>query len=381
MKSKLKVLANACLAFDKGEEHFGPEIAHDIRVIAHNTNQSHALLHQLGWDKESFVSTKKNTAVFEFQVLDDDEKVVKNNLPFFYLTTPHLEYKQDFQTYFPSLDRNGIMGSIQFSAWWSGEDVCVYDEKFTFNRKELVLAFANKLGGSHIDPNPSQLLQSIRDKEDGIMGYHMYSTNNETGESTKIPHSVSPFLSSVRQIAHELFLTVKNIGVISVDDIYFNNISEYRLLGHNLDKWDKGMKCQQLLASVDDCSRILVGQNDKAIAFGLSQVEPDNLGSYLEYDYAIMANSDGKFSALERGKAMVSGLFYEANDSFHLCIIKREQGIKVAFLHRGRVFYISKYSPHLPLYNLVAFKHPGAEIKEPQIINQTVIYNWGDFTP
>jgi hypothetical protein len=85
-----------------------------------------------------------------------------------------------------------------FGAWWNAV-VIIDQNRAKFTRKDLVLTLSNKEGGAHVDPElDSRFAALIKDHS---MGWTFESTDKEEPiEAIE--------LASVRQIAHEVLLTL-----------------------------------------------------------------------------------------------------------------------------------------------------------------------------
>jgi hypothetical protein len=378
-KNALKGLSLNCLSYDKGEAYLGPHIAHQLRLLLHNTSVSHAMLHQLGKENENFASTASDDSIFSFIVGDvTTNPGQETELPVFYLAKPTLNYGNQMQTYFPKLNDIKTLHYMPFVLWWQREIICSrkthsnQGREFSFTRKEIVLAFANKLGGSHLDPAPAELLVSIDDLDNEIMGWDMSHQDFVTGEVNEVPHSESPFLGSVRQIAHELFLSLKKIypNEIDLDNIYFSKIASYDKIGHNRSNWESGAIAsspEYALIDAGDSIKGLLPQNDKAAALGLTSIAPSKVYAVEEYDYCIIADSTGNILALERGKQFAEQI-YNSGDTIGFCLTESEGIKKVSYLHNNNIFYESKHFVVAPLSTCVAFKHVGAKLEELQVL-------------
>lgn len=135
--------------------------------------------------------------------------------------------------YKPHLDATETpLQNIDLNTWWEGQQKCSSQDSYSLSRK--ILNFANRLGGSHIDPSPildkdrnTPLLPFLK-LSNNILGWKFYYGDNATEAK---PES-SPFLVTARQIAHEIFLSFQTIfPEIDIDEIYFNKVASYRNIG------------------------------------------------------------------------------------------------------------------------------------------------------
>lgn len=173
LAEQLQALKASCAAFDRGSHWEAKRIATAIRVLAHNTAQSHALLYQLALDTRGYLNTSPPI----------DEL---NLLPQRGLLALALHREQGM--FLPALDEMG--GEFtDLRSWW--EEPVVWDRADArFSRKELTLFLSNKDGGAHVDPS---LPDAYRSLKTGAMGWTF------SGKSAK-----SPELFAMRQIGHEM---------------------------------------------------------------------------------------------------------------------------------------------------------------------------------
>jgi len=142
-------LRSSSAAFDSGYEAEAKRLAVVLRVLLHQTAQSHSILDQLGIkDRLDF--------------LDSASPINPGNL----LPTPGLVLMQMTTTetgsagrYIAPLDMERPAGTRMkaFAGWWIDPVMKVED---TWSRKELVLTLANKEGGAHVDPSLNDRYES-----------------------------------------------------------------------------------------------------------------------------------------------------------------------------------------------------------------------------
>lgn len=140
--STLQRLKRRCDEFyEEGAVIESASVATLVRVLVHDTAQSHSLLTQLG---------KKSTAKF-LESQSTGKLYIPGIMNGFYGL--HARTRLPFRAY-----RESDM--YDFDDWWTGQEFSVAGHKFT--RKDLILAFANQEGGAHVDPTTDQRLQAIR---------------------------------------------------------------------------------------------------------------------------------------------------------------------------------------------------------------------------
>ena len=188
LDENLGFLKSSAAAFDAGHTGEAKRLAVTIRVLVHDTRNSKSLL--------GLLSYKQN-----MRYLDTAHELDPNNLASHHGLVG-LRIGGGKGSYFAPIDED-IPGRpnkyIPFPKWWN--KVVIKDgKKNKFNRRELVLALANKDGGAHIDPE--------LDKE-----YVELTRNNSVGWVFTSGSDSEPIndveLFSVRQIAHELIASIE----------------------------------------------------------------------------------------------------------------------------------------------------------------------------
>lgn len=135
-------LARRCDDFyEDGATFEAASIATIVRVLVHDTNQSESLL--------TILETKSSTRFLGSQ--STDNLYVAGIINGFYGL--HARTRMPYRAYRES-------DLYEFDEWWDGQDFSVAGHKFT--RKELILAFANQEGGTHVDRKTDERLQKIR---------------------------------------------------------------------------------------------------------------------------------------------------------------------------------------------------------------------------
>lgn len=187
LKDQLSLLRSSCERYDQGLEAAAKHLALTLRLLLHHHGQSRSLLEQLGMRATRFYATG---APFS----------PKNLLPEFPLVL--ISMTSSGARYAP-LVAGGFEGfeerQIAFVDWWN-ETVLRDDRGKTFCRRQLVEAVANTDGGAHVDPELDE--DYMRLSRENSLGF-MYS-DGQTG----VPLSGKPELAYMRQIAHEVLLTI-----------------------------------------------------------------------------------------------------------------------------------------------------------------------------
>jgi hypothetical protein len=361
LASQLRMLVSNCLEYDLGDKDAGLEIAHRLRVILHQTRSSHSIVHQLGLDASDFISTAKRDSFKMVAIEESGEEEVLT--PEFPLTNPVWFSGEQALIYYPRLEAE-TGNSLPFAVWWEGEVICEHDNRISFTRKRLITDFANKLGGSHLDPELPALLSSIANIDDDVIGWRLTTVDKTTGAEAEVSHTESPYVGSLRQIAHELFISLLQLvpNAFSFQEEYFEKLRFYKQFGHNQHRWRSVLTHEFKVEVLGQIIRVEVPQNDKAIAIGCVHNSDRNTENYLNYDFAIVVECDGTFYGMERGQKVTEYLAYSSNDTFSYLLQSDGNRLSIAYFHLNKCFYTSHYAPTLPLHLMCAMKHPGTQI-------------------
>lgn len=198
LEEQLEFLINNCKNFDSGNFKYAKQIATNIRVLVHDTRTSQSLLQLLN-RKESMkflttVSSPKNV-VFQIGLVIPVDVFIQSDSNH-YTSEPW---------FIPTFTKSKNKKWVSFDTWYS-QNVLTCDPT-SFSRKQLITYVANKDGGAHIDKSLpedfyhlSKGISSMLYRNHGPINTHNY----EKGEPYKYLH-----LSSIRQIAHELILSLR----------------------------------------------------------------------------------------------------------------------------------------------------------------------------
>jgi hypothetical protein len=327
LETQLKILASNCLEYDKGNQEFVLEICHRLRVILHQTNSSHSVLNQLGYTDLKFISTYDDRSPFQMSV----ENEIVSSIFGLVKTSPDF-LGGSMYMYIPYLDDYKTSNPLTFEEWWQSEIICKYKDNYSLNRKKIVVdLFANKSGGSHLDPNISDLFLNINRLEDDVIGYKAFD-----GQGNRMPHKNSPFSGCARQIAHELFLSLKANFENLISRIYFSKIHKYNKTGHNRDVWRSSAKTEQTIEKTGDCICLNVAQDDKIIAFGISQYDLDLKITPKDLQFGIVGFENGELGVIEDGIVTKINRKYCTNDMLGIWI---KNNTSIGFIHNNQEFH------------------------------------------
>ena len=190
LKENLGFLKASAASFDAGHTGEAKRLAVTIRVLLHDTKNSKSLL--------GLLSLKQNTAYLDTaHDLDPKNLMSHHGLVGLRIGGGSGRFNAPLDSPRPNQPNKYIL----FPAWWN--KVVIKDSnKNKFNRRELILALANKDGGAHVDP---ELDSSYAD----------LTRNNSVGWIFNDGVNSSPIdeveLYSVRQIAYEVITSVERI--------------------------------------------------------------------------------------------------------------------------------------------------------------------------
>jgi len=205
LKDQINFMVASAISFDNGFEGEAKRLANAIRILVHDTSRSTALLTQL---------RKMNTLFYDSASPFDPRNPITSNC----LTMIRASKKEGeplVGDYVAPLDRISPSRSkdkkVGFGRWWNRTTMYKDKEGNVFNRRDLVLAVADKEGGAHIDPKLDEAYTKL--SRFNSLGWKVYVQ----GKAKDFRNS--PVLPSIRQIAHEVLKTLRD-GVV---DLYPEN--------------------------------------------------------------------------------------------------------------------------------------------------------------
>jgi hypothetical protein len=185
LRHQLDYIKSSCDDYDAGTTHEAIRIATALRIIFHDTGKSISLLTHLGQR--------------DLKLLSVAEDIDRTNRFFAGLTVIELDPANLRQEFVPKLGRAAIKRSVSIDQWWQA-DIVFQDpnNKFTINRRDLVLAATNKDGGAHVDANLDPRYELI---EQGA-GWSM-NVQPPNGSSIVV-QATNGHLASLRQMGWEV---------------------------------------------------------------------------------------------------------------------------------------------------------------------------------
>ena len=187
LTDQLRLLRHECEQYDRGFEAIAKRLALSLRVLLHHQGQSRALLDQLGLRSGRFLDTAGPLSTAN--LLSEHGLVA-------------MELRPDGARYLALVATGGIPERermIPFVDWWN-TPVLKDAKGRTFSRRELVQEVADTDGGAHVDPELTEAYTALsRQNSIGWVFEH---------EAKSEPFTNRPELACIRQIAHELLITL-----------------------------------------------------------------------------------------------------------------------------------------------------------------------------
>jgi hypothetical protein len=183
LRDQLQFLRLSAEAYDSGFEGEAKRLAIALRVLFHDTKNSHSLLGQLNRLGASFLSTAM-------------PRPPGSITSHFGLVTMGL--KEGDTKYLAMLDDVPVKRWLPFADWW-GEVVFADGKGQEMTRRGLVTTAADQDGGAHVDPELDATYAALASGE--LLGWMSKKGNDEA----PIPLAAR---AGVRQIAHETLATL-----------------------------------------------------------------------------------------------------------------------------------------------------------------------------
>lgn len=184
LKDHVGFLQSSADAFDRGADGEAKRLAVSLRVLLHDTGNSHSLLGQLGrLAHGKFMST----------ALPHEEASIATHGGLVMMAGLGKETR-----YIAPLDDTVATRWIPFKDWWN-ETVFVDDKREKMSRRDLVLAVANQDGGAHVDAKLNETYGRL--SRHNSMGW----VHSDGKSETPIPKVER---AAMRQVAHEVLATL-----------------------------------------------------------------------------------------------------------------------------------------------------------------------------
>jgi hypothetical protein len=184
LDEQLGFLERSATAFDQGFEDEAKRLAVALRVLLHETTQSHSLLGQLGRRQGAYVDTALPA--------DAANLMTHGGLVFVAMGPPQTRYVA-------MLDDVPITKHVPFDQWWDAP-VFIDRDRNSLTRKQLILITANQDGGAHVDPALDDTYAKLQKQN---------SLELVAVENGRARPMDGPERAAIRQIAHETLKTLK----------------------------------------------------------------------------------------------------------------------------------------------------------------------------
>lgn len=188
LREQVELMQHACKSFDSGLEAIGKHIALSLRVLLHHRGNSQALLEQLGLRNGHFCDTAG--------AMSQRNLLTECNLVLLQLSEAGARYLPLVSAGEPPVPPR----LVPFAEWWN--EPVLKDTKGRFlSRRELVGNVADTDGGAHVDPELEEAYMDL--SRNNSLGWVFQ--RNDIAE----PLKGRPELACMRQIAHEVLLTLR----------------------------------------------------------------------------------------------------------------------------------------------------------------------------
>lgn len=177
LAEQIGFLKRSCDMYDDGHEDEAKRIAVSLRILLHNSMNSHSLLHQLD---------ELNRNFHDSALENETGMLTYSGLVFLHLGTLGPRYVA-------MLDDVPSYETRPFDDWWN-RPILVDQNKSEISRRSLVLTCANQDGGAHVDHSLDA-------------NYHALTRENSLGwtkgNGQQFAPMDDPAPAAIRQIAHE----------------------------------------------------------------------------------------------------------------------------------------------------------------------------------
>jgi hypothetical protein len=190
LNEQLEFLKMSAKAYDEGFVSEAKRMATTVRVLLHDTTQSHSLLSQLDLKNIKFYSARAE------DLNGDNNK--SNTLSYHGLVGVSVGGENGYVPHFDNVP-GGSAAYVDFDRYWS-ETIFVDKEGNRHNRKDIILAVANQDGGSHVDPGLNENYAKL-----SRMNSLGWLAGDDKGNWVPVRGAE---LAAIRQVAHEMLRTL-----------------------------------------------------------------------------------------------------------------------------------------------------------------------------
>ncbi|WP_175241186.1 hypothetical protein [Burkholderia contaminans] len=189
LRDQIELLQDACERYDSGKEAVGKHIALSLRVfLNHHGKKSQSLLAQLDLRAAKYLDTAGP--------LNPRNLLTDSNLILMQISDNGARYR-------PLVAAGGgpYNGWEEFTTWWT-RPVLKDDVGRLMSRFDIVSHVANTDGGAHVDPDLDEAYMAL--SRQNSLGWEFHR------DGAVEPPSGRPELACVRQIAHEVLVTLED---------------------------------------------------------------------------------------------------------------------------------------------------------------------------
>jgi hypothetical protein len=200
---QVSFIRRSARAFDDGDEAEAKRLATHVRLLVHDTRASNSLLGQLGLKdgiRYEDTTIRREVMPSGLAAWAPGTIVLHSGITITQMNFGGPRPRVAFAAPLDDVAPERVGPPVDFAQWW--EPVILTDTHGnSFSRKSFVLALANEDGGAHVDPELRESYAAlVKVNSLGRMGA-------APGEEMRPLLNIA--LASVRQIAHELLLTLE----------------------------------------------------------------------------------------------------------------------------------------------------------------------------
>jgi hypothetical protein len=191
---QIHFLVTSAISYDKGDHLEAKRMAVTLRILLHDTKSNKSLLGLIKLKNILWIDT-----------VDVDYNYPQANLVYsFGLFRIKFDCPSGRVPWLiPNGTPAGNLNRSEFNKWWDRPVIIVpiEGERLCFSRKNIILNIANTDGGAHVDSSLEQ--DHVRLSRGNVFG--LIATKNGIDYPL-----INPELPSIRQISHEVLLTLQN---------------------------------------------------------------------------------------------------------------------------------------------------------------------------
>ena len=137
LSTHLRFIERSCEDYDAGHKDEALRIAVSLRVLFHDTRNSHSILNHLGKKESVHLISTIGTG--------------KSHQDFENINMISIPVMLSMEGVKPILGNHGQSVNLIIDDWWNE---VIMSQDITLSRRDVVLAAANQDGGAHVDSDP-----------------------------------------------------------------------------------------------------------------------------------------------------------------------------------------------------------------------------------